>query len=278
MTMEFRFGIVAGLAPHAGVWTALARRAEDLGYSTLLTPDTLGTLPPVPALTAAATVTTTLRVGTFVLAAPYRNPRQLAWELAGLDFLSGGRLEVGVGTGRAAARKDAEFLGVPYGTGAERVAAAAALIREVRAAFAGSGGFSGAVQRQGPRVLLAVRGARTVSLAAEEADIVTLATQPEATEKDAGEIVAALRERAGDRFDQIEIGSNLMQIGDEPPAWTPPGFTPLSPDAIATVRGSHREMADTLLRRRDELGISYVTLAGSSAETFAPVVELLNGR
>ncbi|MET8862406.1 LLM class flavin-dependent oxidoreductase [Nonomuraea sp. NPDC004580] len=63
----FRFGTVAGRAPDAGVWTGLARRAESLGYATLLAPDTLGTFSPFPALAAAAAATTSLRVGTYVL-------------------------------------------------------------------------------------------------------------------------------------------------------------------------------------------------------------------
>jgi hypothetical protein len=36
-------------------------------------------------------------------------------------------------------------------------------------------------------------------------------------------------------------------------------------------------MADTLRRRRDTLGLSYLTVPIQSAETFAPVVEMLNG-
>ena len=49
----FRFGAVAGHATDAGAWTGLARRAESLGYSTLLVPDTLGTLSPFVAAAVA---------------------------------------------------------------------------------------------------------------------------------------------------------------------------------------------------------------------------------
>ncbi|MEW9527727.1 LLM class flavin-dependent oxidoreductase [Microbispora sp. NPDC049125] len=278
MTKDFRFGIVAGYAPDAATWTGLARRAEGLGYSTMLVPDTLGTLPPLPALTAAATATTTLRVGTFVLAAPYRNPRQLAWELAGLDFLSGGRLEVGVGAGRVDARQDAEALGVPYGTAGERIAQVESVIGEVRSAFGGSGRFTGAVQRQSPPILIAASGERMLSVAAKEADIVALAVPPSATDEDLRRPIGVLRDGAGARFDQIELSVNLLQVGAEPPPWVPAGYRPPGSGAVALLDGSPREMADLLLRRRDELGVSYVTLAGSYAETFAPVVELLNGR
>ncbi|MCT9932037.1 LLM class flavin-dependent oxidoreductase [Planotetraspora sp. A-T 1434] len=299
MTKHFRFGIVAALAPDAGAWAALARRTEDLGYSTLLVPDTLGTLPPLLALTAAATATTRLRLGTFVLAAPYRNPRQLAWELAGLDFLSGGRLEVGVGAGRPDAREDAAALGMPYGTAGERIAQVEAVIAETRAAFgearaafgqAGaassettaasskSGRFSQVVQRQGPPILVAGAGERMMAVAAKEADIVTLALPPDSTDDDLRRPIDALRGMAGARFDQIELSVNLLQVGPRPAPWLPAGYQGPPPGAVAVLDGSPREMADVLLRRRDELGVSYVTVNGFYAETLAPVVELLTGR
>ncbi|MEV7801392.1 LLM class flavin-dependent oxidoreductase [Microbispora sp. NPDC088329] len=275
MSKEFRFGIVAGLAPDAAAWRATARRAEDLGYSTLLVPDTLRTLPPLLAMTAAATATSVLRVGTFVLAAPYRNPRLLAHELAGLYFLSGGRLEVGVGGGRADARQDAAALGVPYGTAGERVAQVRSVIGEVRAAFADS---RTAVRRPGPPVLVAGAGPRMLALAAEEADIVALAVPPDTPEEGLRAPVGILRDEAGARFDDIELSMNLLQVGDGPPPWVPEGLRTTSADAAAVLRGSPREMADTLLRRRDELGISYVTVNGFFADALAPVVDLLAGR
>lgn len=283
MSKEFRFGIVAGLAPDAAAWAQTARHAEDLGYSTLLVPDTLGTLPPLLAMTAAATVTTTLRVGTFVLAAPYRNPRLLAHELAGLDFLSGGRLEVGVGAGRPAAEEDALALGMPYGTAGERVALVRTVIGEVRDAFAGSrtNAFArsmNTVQRQAPPIMIAGAGPRMLTLAAEEADIVALAVQADTPQEGLRAPVGTLRDLAGARFDDIELSMNLLQIGDEPPPWVPEGLRSTSAQAAAIVRGSPREMADTLLRRRDELGLSYITVSGFFADALAPVVEILAGR
>ncbi|MBX6387093.1 MAG: TIGR03621 family F420-dependent LLM class oxidoreductase [Microbispora sp.] len=275
MSKEFRFGIVAGSAPDAAAWAALARRAEDLGYSTLLVPDTLGTLPPLLALTAAATVTTTLHVGTFVLAAPYRNPRQLAHELTGLDFLSGGRLEVGVGAGRPDAEEEARALGMPYGTPGERVALVRSLIGKVRAAFATS---KMAVRREGPPIMIAGAGSRMLTLAAQEADIVTLALPADTPEDGLRRPVEILRERAGARFGDIELSMNLFQVGDEPAPWVPGNPGTLSGGLAAVLRGTPREMADTLLRRRDELGISYITVSGFYADALAPVVGLLAGR
>src|SRR5919109_4035717 len=76
----FRFGVVA--TPEGGPdrWTATARRAEELGYSTLLMPDGLQLLSPFSSLAVAASATSTLRVATFVLASPLRRPRAAAWE------------------------------------------------------------------------------------------------------------------------------------------------------------------------------------------------------
>jgi alkanesulfonate monooxygenase SsuD/methylene tetrahydromethanopterin reductase-like flavin-dependent oxidoreductase (luciferase family) len=59
----------------------------------------LDALAPVPTLAAIAQATTTLRVGTLVLNNDLRHPAVLAQELASLDRLSGGRLEIGLSAG-----------------------------------------------------------------------------------------------------------------------------------------------------------------------------------
>lgn len=123
MTSEraFRFGITNGAVADMASWTDAARRAESLGYATFLMPDTLRTPAPLPALAAAAAATSTLRVGTWVLCDSLRNPRMLAWEVASLDQLSGGRVELGLGAGRPDAEQDARRLDVAYGSPRERI-------------------------------------------------------------------------------------------------------------------------------------------------------------
>src|SRR5918995_4714854 len=96
----FRFGIQLSHASSGAEWLELARKAEDLGYSTLFVPDHFGNqVAPVAALTGAASATTGLRVGPLVLDNDYRHPVVAAKEMATIDRLSGGRLEFGIGAG-----------------------------------------------------------------------------------------------------------------------------------------------------------------------------------
>jgi len=79
-------------------------RVEELGvYESAWTQDTaLGsapTLAPLEAMTYAAACTTTLRLGCTVFVTTLRNPVLFAKAIASLDQLSGGRVEVGVGSG-----------------------------------------------------------------------------------------------------------------------------------------------------------------------------------
>ncbi len=77
MTKPFRFAVQA--TPRDGdQWLATARRAEELGYSSLLMPDGTQLLSPLPALALAAGATASLHVGTWVLASPLRPPRLAA--------------------------------------------------------------------------------------------------------------------------------------------------------------------------------------------------------
>src|SRR5579872_3484354 len=96
----FRFGVISAGAPSRLAWIALAQRAEELGYSSLLVADILGApLATISALAVAATATTRLRVGSFVFVNDYRHPALLAREIATLDQLSDGRVELGLGAG-----------------------------------------------------------------------------------------------------------------------------------------------------------------------------------
>src|SRR6476659_3850296 len=109
----FRFGVQASAAADAKAWVDLAQQVEALGYSTLTMPDHFGDqLAPVPALMAAATATAALRVGALVWDNDYKHPVVLAKELATIDVLSGGRLEVGIGAGWMAT--DYERSGIAY--------------------------------------------------------------------------------------------------------------------------------------------------------------------
>src|SRR5215208_6922549 len=96
----FRFGVQIKSAPDGVGLAEIARRVESLGYSTLTLPDHFDDqLAPVPALQCIADATTELRIGTTVHDNDYKHPVVLAKELATLDLLSGGRLQVGLGAG-----------------------------------------------------------------------------------------------------------------------------------------------------------------------------------
>jgi len=116
----FRFGVVTGGHNSRSAWIALAQRVEALGYSSLLVPDVLGTpIATTTALAVAATATTKLRIGSFVFVNDYRNPALLAREIATLDQLSDGRVELGLGAGNWPL--DFEQLGIPFDKAGVRV-------------------------------------------------------------------------------------------------------------------------------------------------------------
>jgi len=96
----------------------LAERAEALGFSSVWVGDSLTARPRIDALTTLAAVgarTRRVRVGTAIFLAALRNPIMLAYQLASLDWITGGRIDLGVGYGRPkepAAEHEFKILGL----------------------------------------------------------------------------------------------------------------------------------------------------------------------
>jgi probable F420-dependent oxidoreductase len=292
----FRFGVVAAQAGSGEEWVDKARRIESMGYSTLLMPDGLRHVwAPLPALAAAAAATGTLRVGTYVIANDLRNPVLLAKDAATLDVISGGRFELGLGAGRPAAAEDNRMLGLPFDPGGVRVERLAESLALVKALLTGSPATAPGphyvassaeiaplpVQRPRPPILVAGWGRRLLSLAAREADVVALGMPPSTPAAAAAERIDWLRQAAGPRFPQLELNLNLMAVGERVPAWISRQMGLSVGDlahSVAALLGTTDDMCDTLLRRRETLGISYVVVSDEMMESLAPLVERLAGR
>jgi probable F420-dependent oxidoreductase len=293
----FRFGVVAAAARSGDEWLSKARRAEALGYATLVIPDNLRyTLAPLPALAMAAAATRSLRLGTYVLANDLRQPVLLAKDVATLDVLSGGRFELGLGAGRPDSAAENHMLGLAFDSGGVRLARLAESLAIVKSLLAGHPpAANGAYYRsaeaeisplpaQQPRVPILIAGSarRMLSLAAREADIIALGLPPDSTEPDVVERIDWIREAAGDRFADIELNLNLMAVGDQVPRWIAAQMHVTAADlakrgSIAAVTGTTEQMCETLVQRRDRFGISYLLVSDELMESLAPVVERLAG-
>jgi probable F420-dependent oxidoreductase len=307
---RFRFGIQLASAGSAAEWAELAREAEDLGYSTLFIPDHFGDqLAPGPALAAAASATTALRVGTLVLDNDYRHPVVTAKEMATLDVLSGGRLELGLGAGWMAS--DYDQSGIPMDEAAvriDRLEEGLAVLRGLFApgpfdfagkhyAIAGLDGMPKPVQDPSPPFLIGGGGPRVLRLAARQADIVGInpavrsgRVDGAAARDGAAEVtdrkLAWVREAAGDRYPDLEINMLIFvcAVTDDRPGTleaTAPLFG-MTPDQVAEYPhawvGSAEEIAADLEDGRERWDASYLVVQGVEAmRAAAPVVARLAG-
>jgi probable F420-dependent oxidoreductase len=305
----FRFGIQCKGPADAGGWRGLARKVEDLGWSTLTMADHFDEqLAPVPAIMAAADATTTLRVGTMVLANDYRHPVVVAKEAATLDVLTGGRFELGIGAGWMTA--DYEAAGIPLerpGVRVGRLAEALTVLRglwsETPFTHAGDHYQVTALDGRpvphtpgGPPVVIGGGGERVLRLAAREADVVALNVRlgagvidarafPDGTPESTDRKLDWVRDAAGERFDDLElqVRVHLAMVTDDrgavvdelAPAF---GLTPeqasSTPHALV---GTVDEICDQLVERRERWGISYLGMSADQLDAFAPIVARLVG-
>lgn len=304
----FRFGIQASGKGSRAEWLDLARAAEDLGYSTLSLPDHFDDqLAPVPAMMAAAAVTEALRVCALVFDNDYKHPVILAKELATMDLLSDGRMEIGLGAGWM--RTDYDKLGIPYDSAGVRIDRFVEGLEIIRRCMSGEtfsfhgthytiteyAGTPRPVQAA-PPVLIGAGGPRMLGIAAREADIVGINPSLHTgvinaeviggmTAESVAEKVARVRAAAGDRLAQIELNiraflTNVTEDGAAARAGlagamgVPVEMLETSPFALIGAPG---ELIEKLQQRREEYGISYVIVGPDDVHTFAPVVAALAG-
>jgi probable F420-dependent oxidoreductase len=303
----FRFAITAGRAESGEAWREKARRIEALGYDTLLITDHITQqLAPIPAMAAALEATTRLRVGSYVFANDYRNPVMLAKEIATLDVLSGGRVELGLGAGWY--QRDYDMLGIPYDAPAKRVSRLMEAVALTDRLFTedqvdASGAFytvHGArvlpkpIQKPRPPLMIGGGGPRMLRFAARHADIIALNPrfdangQPVLADLTTGEAerkLAQVRDAVGDRLDSVELNIFVIDAGvtDEPRslfdafATRVKGVAAQLIDSPFFLYGSTASLKRLLLERRERLGITYYGLPEKAMEPFAPLVREIRG-
>jgi len=323
----FRFALQSFNSDSPAKWRALIDKTEDLGYSTFFLADHFLSAGPaldptfhppqllaaVPAMAMALEQTTTLRVGCRVFCNDYRQPVVLTKEAATLDYLSGGRLEFGIGAGWIA--NEYRAVGLPFDEFGERLARLREFVQAYKAFMSGEPlalegdfirwqGFHGTpapAQQPWPPLMIGGSSKRILEFAGAEADIVSLnfnnragALGPDGMSSGLAAATAKKvdwgRTGAGARRDEIEleIGAYNTLVTDQPLAAAGAIGEALGMDAQDILNhphcliGSVDFICEELERRREEYGISCVTVLDNGqndmAEVFAPVVARLAGK
>jgi probable F420-dependent oxidoreductase len=237
----FRFGFTGGASSKKAKLLDSARTIEALGYSTFgLADHFVRPFAPLVAGQAVADATTTLRITQTVLAQDFRQPGVLAKELATLDVLSDGRLQVGLGAGWL--QQEYEDASMRFDAASVRIARLDETAIILNGLFANEPfSFSGEhysireldgrpkpVQQPRPPIMIGGGGKKVLSAAARHADIVQLMpsnrggrmtldpsqfSAPAIEEK-----IGWIRDAAGSRFDEIELSAQLLEcaITDRP--------------------------------------------------------------
>lgn len=306
---KFRFGAQVSKAQTAMDWSEKARKIEDLGYSSLLMPDHFhDQLGPLVALTAAALAAPKLRIGALVFDNDFRHPVALAKEVATLDLVTGGRLELGIGAGWALA--DYQQSGIPYdppGVRIDRFVEALAILKGLfgDGPFSFSGkhyqvteleGLPKPVQKPHPPLMIGAGRKRMLSLAAREASIVNVTfsmrsgvwdheASATGTAEATAEKMRWVRQAAGDSLAKLELSVPVFtaEVTDNQqhaaerisPKYglTPEGVLGSPHFLVGSIDG----IVEELERRREEYGFSYIIFGRETHEAMAPVVARLAG-
>ncbi len=308
----FRFGLQVHSPIADMTWTETARFAETQGFDSLLLPDHFHhQYGPLTALSAAAAVTTELKVGVLVFGNDYRHPVVLAKEIATLDEITEGRVEFGLGAGWM--RTDYEQAGLSYarpGVRIDRMVESLEIIKKCWAGgpfdyegehyrITGYDGYPAPHRPGGPPVIIGGGGPRMLGVAATHADIVGLTANLRAGEVGLDAIadsmpeaydakIGRVRDVAGERLEAIELSSLTLNVTiTDDQEGTHAAFAEMfdtTPERVAQspalLAGSPSQIAESLRVRRDRWGFNYVVVqqdGSQGLEAFSEVIAELAG-
>ncbi|MFV0316398.1 MAG: TIGR03621 family F420-dependent LLM class oxidoreductase [Microthrixaceae bacterium] len=310
----FRFAAQLNEALHGLSWADTCREIEDLGYSTVFVPDHFDEgLGPISAMATAAAATTELNVGALVLDCDFRHPAVTGRELATIDALSEGRLEVGLGAGWK--RSDYDSSGIPMDRPGVRVSRMIEHATILRALFTeGSVTFEGEHYQVrdllgeprphtagGPPFLIGGGAPRLLRFAGGFADIVGVNPSIHSGEIDADAAQDGMPERIDEKFGWVTEGAADRRDGKgrddiEFNAWLAAAEITDDRDGVGALLGelfgvepgtgldspmvlvgNTTQVSEDLQRRRERWGYSYTVIPGDKARDFAPVVADLAG-
>lgn len=312
MERPFRFSLQVAQAESRREWVDLVRRAEDAGFDMVVTGDHLEQcLAPLLPLATAADVSDRLRLGMMVLNNDFHHPSLLARDLATLDLLSDGRVEVGIGAGHS--KPEYARAGLPFDAAARRVDRLAEAVPVLRKLLAGETvSFTGEhytltdercephpVQHHIP-MLVGGAGRRVHRIAATLADAVGFTglgrvlddgqrSEPERfAVGHVDDDVHAVRRAAGTRLPQLELQvlvQGVVITDDAEGAAAQICRTHLrslgSKDILDTpymMVGSVDELVEKLLAHRERWGFSHYTVRREALGQLEPVIAELSGR
>jgi probable F420-dependent oxidoreductase len=289
----FRFGLATSLGSSRQAWRDKARKVEDLGYASLLVQDHVtNDLAPIAALAVAAEATTTLRIGSFVFCNDLRHPTMLAHEAATLDLLSEGRFELGLGAGYDP--NDYSQTGLPFDPPGVRLRRLEEAVRIIQQFFTeetvnfsgqyytitGLRSFPRLIQHPHPPISIGGKGKRLLTMGARLVNGLGVGFQSitntqgrmvPTTPEEVAEKIQWIREAAGERFAQLELGYTLfhVQMTDQ---------RVQAPLNFHVLIGSQEQMIEALLERRERYGLTYVQVTDAAFDLFAPIVARLAGQ
>ncbi|MCV7282573.1 TIGR03621 family F420-dependent LLM class oxidoreductase [Mycolicibacterium flavescens] len=297
-------------------WRDSIRRIEDLGFSTLSISDHLTAgwvMDPLTALTAAAEVTSHIRLLTLVLGNDFRHPVPLHKAFATLDVLSGGRVEIGLGAGWM--ESDYQAAGYPFDPASVRLARLEeavtvidGLFRPEPLEFNGSHyqisalvGLPAPVQQPRPPMMLGGGGRRALELAGRVADIVGVHARLRGARPDADAAADLRADRIAEKVEwvrgawqaagrpcdgpELQHSAYLVHVTDSPRAASRSVSSfadslaadeAAMADSPAVLVGSIEGCVERLLERRERFGFSYFSLGGD-VDMVAPIVARLAG-
>lgn len=253
--------------PDLATWRTVPRELETSGFHGVVCPDNPWSADPFQLMAIAASVTTELRLGTHVLAAPLRETAEVVDQTRSLAALSGGRFGLGLGTGLPVIHEHARRAGRAGMNGPASRDWIGDTARALRAA----------APADAVPITVAAGGPKAMEVAAAVADQMALPIAPTATRDDVTRMVRVANALAQQHDRALTFVVNPIGVGDRLVSFLRAGASAAQlreRRAFAVLPAKADDIAETLASWRTDLGIERVVVSEELRGELAEVVWL----